>query len=177
MELEELFSIYSKMRINKDDFFLVEQKLIDILLKTRNWNQLNEDEKKKAREDKVTWLISKIYKSTEYPKYVFYEQSLISFYNILIIVIEKIDKSFITHSRTEFTVNETVLIRLYAVLVYEMNQINSSYDLKKITHVPKEILDHLLNILENYYAEYSLNDLKDAYEKMMILYKSNPYNY
>lgn len=176
MEYEELFSFYANKIKNKDAFFLLEQKMVSILLKTKEWNQLNEDEKKKEREDKINWLTSKIYVSTEYPKYIFYEQSLIYFYSILILVVKKIENSLINHSKAEFTEDEILLTRLYTVLVYEMNLINSTYDLKKITHVPMEILDHLLRNTVSYYFEYELDELKDSFEKMMILYRSDPYN-
>lgn len=177
MKYEELFSFYANIKKNKDDFFLVEQKMVSILLKTREWNQLNDNQKKKEREDKINWLTSKIYVSTEYPIYIYYEQSLIYFYDILILVIKKIEDLLLNdHSKTEFTEKEILLIRLYTILVYEMNLINSTYDLKKITHIQIDILDNLLiNIIDSY-DEYKLNDLKKSFEKMMNLYKSNPYN-
>ena len=175
MEYGNLIQFYSNMIPKEDDFYLVEIKMLTRLMKLNDWKKLTNEEKQIDRENKIHWLITKVYYEMKPPDFVLFELSLIEFYKESIIIIKKIEQKLndVLHSKSN-TIDEFLLIRLYSVLSYTIELVNSHYEIKQINNIPIEIIENIISKILNYFENYDIIELNLKFITMKELYNSKP---
>lgn len=176
MEYEDLIEFYSNKMPREDDFCLIEIKMLTGLMKSNEWKKLTSVEKQISRENKIHWLITKVYYETKLPNFVLFELSVTEFYKESILLIKEIEHKLndILYNKNN-TVEEFLLIRLYSVLSYTIDLVNSHYEIKQIGHFPLEIIENVISKSLISFRNYDLNELNLKFLKMKALYNSKPY--
>lgn len=169
MEYENLIEFYSNKIEKQDDFCLVEMKMINRLIKLNNWNKLTNEEKQINRDNKFNWLVNKVYIETKLPDFVLYELAVNEFYKESILTIKLIDdKLKVINDNISNTYDELLLVRLYTILRYTNDLINSHYEIKK-NHIPLEIIENIINKCLSHFKNYNLNELNFKFLKVKEL--------
>ena len=123
-------SIYSDINFIKDEYSRIEERMAFNLFKQQEWNSYSEIEKIAKRKERLGWLENKIYTNSELPEFVHYESLVINFYEVIDTILSQIKNMvlFKIDTKTTTSHDEILMIRLYNILLYEKESINSTYD-------------------------------------------------
>lgn len=152
---------------NKDDEYIDETILLNILNEELKWNLLSDPEKQQARKERNIELLSKLYKDSD-DKHIVYETVVIELYDLIV--------QYINILESLINDNE-LLFRLYSILTIEKSLIDQKRRICNVKHIIYELVKSIFLKLEGNAIVGNLNLLQlwNKFEEMFDLLPKAPY--